>query len=213
MDFLVSVLGIILVDIILSGDNAILIALACKDLPNTYRKKAILIGSLAAVFLRVILIFFATFLFSITAFKFLGGLLLLFIAVELFKSNKKEIDPADNMKTAIKTIIVSDLIMSFDNVIGIAGIASGNYVLLLIGLLVSIPLIMYSSTLLLKLIDKYPFVIIIGSCVLAFTSGQMLLAGDLLNIVSEYVPYVITILVGIYGLFKMKYLSFIKIGL
>jgi YjbE family integral membrane protein len=177
--FWVDVFKIIVIDLLLSGDNAVVIALACRNLPEAQRRKGIMYGVGGAIGLRIVLTFFAVNLLSLPYLKLVGALLLLWIGIKLILPDEDE-HGAANIKAeahlwgAIKTIIIADFVMSLDNVIGVAAAAKGNVGLLVFGLLVSIPLIAWSSQLVLKLIDRYPFIIHAGGALLGYVAGEML---------------------------------------
>ncbi len=174
---------IIMIDILLGGDNAVVIALACRQLPAHQRTKGILWGTAGAIVLRVILIFFALTLLAIPFLKFVGALLLIWIGVKLLTPDEDEdhgnIQGSDKLWGAVKTVIVADLVMSIDNVIAIAGAAqtSGNadhqMPLVIFGLLVSIPIIVWGSQLVLKLMDRFPIIITVGGMLLGWIAGTM----------------------------------------
>jgi len=167
---------IVVADILLSGDNALVIALACRSLPAHQQKRAILFGGAAAIGLRVALTAFAVYLLTLPYLKLIGGLLLLWIAVKLLLPEHEgghEIKPQGNMWGAIKTIVIADFVMSVDNVLAVAGAAHGDIPLLVIGLLLSIPLILYGSTLILKLIGRFPVIITLGAALLGYIGGEM----------------------------------------
>lgn len=174
-DFWLALSQIILINIVLSGDNAVVIALASRSLPPAQQKKAILAGSVGAIVLRIVLTFFAVYLLSLPYLKLAGAALLLWIGVSLLKGEggEEELEGHSNLAAAIKTIIVADLVMSLDNVIGVAAAAKGNVVLLVIGLGVSIPLIIYGSTLILKVMTRFPVIITIGAALLGWVAGEM----------------------------------------
>ncbi|WP_163102390.1 TerC family protein [Peribacillus alkalitolerans] len=173
---LLNLLEIILINIVLSGDNAVVIALACRNLPERYKKKAVFFGTLGAVVLRVLLTFVAVYLLTIPFLNFIGGLLLLWIAVNLLKGEEEEDIKANaTLMAAVRTIIIADLIMSLDNVVAVAGVANGNVTLIIIGLLISIPLIIWGSQLLMKIMEKFPIIIILGAGLLGYTAGEMML--------------------------------------
>jgi len=177
-EFWLALSQIIMINIVLSGDNAVVIALASRSLPPAQQKKAILFGSVGAIVLRVVLTFFAVYLLSLPYLKLLGAALLLWIGVDLLKGedDEAELEGHAHLSGAIKTIIVADLVMSLDNVIGVAAAAKGNVVLLVIGLGISIPLIIYGSTLILKLMTRYPVIITIGAGLLGWVAGEMALS-------------------------------------
>lgn len=179
-----AVFQIILIDILLGGDNAIIIALACRNLNKQQRIKGILWGTFGAIALRVILIFFAMSLLLIPYLKIAGAILLLWIGIKLLipQEEHHEVKASSNVWGAVRTILIADLVMSFDNVIAIAGAAQNTaddhqmfYVIF--GLLVSVPIIIWGSALVLKLIDRFPWVVIFGAALLGWIAGG-LVVGD-----------------------------------
>ena len=174
-EFWIALMQIILINIVLSGDNAVVIALACRSLPPQQQKKAIMFGSVGAIVLRLVLTFFAVYLLQQPYLKLVGAALLLWIGIGLLKGDdeEEEMEGHSNLAGAIKTIIVADLVMSLDNVIGVAAAAKGNIVLLVVGLIISIPLIIFGSTLLLKLMTRFPVIITIGAGLLGWVAGEM----------------------------------------
>lgn len=176
-EFWVAVLQIIAIDILLGGDNAVVIALACRNLPEKQRKMGILWGVAGAITLRVILTIFAVTLLSIPYLKIVGAVLLAWIAIKLVLPQDGEdghdIDASDSLVGAIKTIIIADLVMSLDNVLAVAGAAKDSWALIVFGLLVSIPIIVYCSTLVLKLMDRFPWIIILGGGLLGWIAAGM----------------------------------------
>jgi YjbE family integral membrane protein len=180
-EFWVAVGQIIMIDILLGGDNAVVIALACRKLPPAQRTKGIIWGTVGAIVLRVILIFFALTLLAIPFLKIVGALLLVWIGIKLIAPDDEgghEVAASDKLLAAIKTIIVADLVMSVDNVIAIAGAAEGaggdhKMPLVIFGLLVSIPIIVWGSQLVIKLMDRFPSIIIFGGMLLGWIAGTM----------------------------------------
>lgn len=180
-DFWIAVGQIILIDIVLGGDNAVVIALACRKLPPAMRTKGILWGTAGAIGLRVVLIFFALTLLAIPYLKLVGAVLLVWIGVKLLAPDEEghgNIESSDKLMAAIKTIIVADLVMSIDNVIAIAGAAESaggdhKMALVIFGLLVSIPIIVWGSQLVIKLMDRFPSIILIGGMLLGWIAGTM----------------------------------------
>jgi YjbE family integral membrane protein len=176
-EFWVAVLQIIAIDILLGGDNAVVIALACRNLPEKQRKMGIMWGVAGAITLRVILTIFAVTLLSIPYLKIVGAVLLAWIAIKLVLPQDGEgghdIDASDSLTGAIKTIIIADLVMSLDNVLAVAGAAKDSWTLIIFGLLVSIPIIVYCSTLVLKLMDRFPWIIILGGGLLGWIAAGM----------------------------------------
>jgi len=180
--FWLAVGQIILIDILLGGDNAVVIALACRSLPAHQRTRGILWGTAGAIVLRVILIAFALTLLAIPFLKLVGGILLVWIGVKLLMPQDDDehgnIAASDKLWGAVKTVIVADLVMSIDNVIAIAGAAQGageahQMPLVIFGLLVSIPIIVWGSQLVLKLMDRFPLIISLGGMLLGWIAGTM----------------------------------------
>ncbi len=182
LQFLSSLLSIVVINLILSGDNAVVIALAVRGLEKKQRKWGIILGSGAAVLLRVVLTFFAAKLLLIPYLKILGGALIAWIAVKLFTEGASDdkVQEASNIAQAIKVICIADLVMSTDNVLGVAGASKGNMFLLLFGLGSSIPLVVGTSTLLSMLMDKYPIIIYIGAAILGKVAGEMIITDPLI---------------------------------
>lgn len=212
----ISILQIIAIDIVLGGDNAIVIALACKNLPEKQRKLGIFYGALGAIILRVVMVFFATSLLLISGLKIIGGLLLLWIGVKLILDNGKEtsikVSQEKNLFGAIKTIIIADFIMSLDNSVAIAAAADGNIYLVIFGLLLSVPIIIWGSSIILKLIDKYPVIIYLGSGLLGWIAADMIKT-DILTLkylsniaTQEYLSLAGSFFVIIYSLFYIKFI-------
>jgi YjbE family integral membrane protein len=176
-EFWVAVLQIIMIDIVLSGDNAVVIALACRNLPTEQRRKGILWGVAGAVGLRVVLTMLAAMVMNLPWLKLVGGLLLLWIGVKLLVPEDEggpDISPSTHLWGAVRTIIVADFVMSLDNVIAVAGASHGNLFLLLFGLLVSIPLIIWSSQIILHLMERWPAVVVVGAGLLGWVAGAMI---------------------------------------
>jgi YjbE family integral membrane protein len=196
--FWVDVSKIIVIDILLSGDNAVVIALACRHLPAEQRKKGILLGVAGAIGLRILLTFFAVELLILPYLKIAGTLLLLWIGVKLILPEKEHEQHAIKDNThlwgAVRTIIVADFIMSLDNVLGVAAAARGNVLLLVFGLLVSIPLIAWSSQLVLRLIDRFTVIIYLGGALLGYVAGEMLLSDRNVANLMESAPDILHIL-------------------
>jgi len=175
--FWIAVGQIILIDIVLSGDNAVVIALACRNLSPEQRKAGIFWGVAGAVSLRVVLTVFAALVMNLPWLKAIGGLLLVWIAVKLMLPEDEEghdIESSANLWGAVKTIVVADFVMSLDNVIAVAGAAHGSLVLLLFGLAVSIPLIVWSSQLILHWMERWPAIVLLGAGLLGYVAGQMI---------------------------------------
>lgn len=174
---LVLFLKIMIINIVLSGDNAVVIAMASKNLPLHQRRSAVGWGSFGAVALRLILTVGAVYLLSIPYLQAIGSALLLYIAIKLLVevSGEKHIREATSLAGAVQTIIIADFIMSLDNVLAIAAVAKGNTVLIIIGIGLSIPLIIWGSTIIMKVLDRYPIFIYLGAAILGYTAGEMIL--------------------------------------
>jgi len=174
---------IIVVNILLSGDNAVVIALAARSLPAHQQKQAIIWGSVAAIILRVILTIVAVEMLKLSYLKIIGGLLLFWIAVQLLvpeDDGEDGFESSNNVLIAIRTILIADLVMSLDNVIGVAAAAKGDNILVILGLAISIPLIIFGSTILLKLMDRFPVIITVGAALLGWVAGEMLITDPIL---------------------------------
>ncbi|QHT46045.1 TerC family protein [Bacillus sp. SB49] len=176
-DLLEPLLIIISIDIILGGDNAVVIALASRNLPPEQRNKAIILGTGLAVGARVLLTMVALYLLQIPYLQLIGGLLLFYIAIKLLTDNDENdhIKAGDSLFAAVKTIVFADIVMGFDNVLAIAGASHNNIILVVIGLLVSVPIIVWGSRIILHLMDKFPMLIYFGAGILTFTAAEMVL--------------------------------------
>jgi YjbE family integral membrane protein len=192
--FWVDVFKIIVIDVLLSGDNAVVIALACRNLPPKQRKKGIMLGVVGAIVLRIALTFFTVSLLRLPYLKVFGAILLLWIGVKLLLQEEEfdvnKIKANMHLWGAVKTIIFADFVMSLDNVLGVVAAAHGNIMLLVFGLLVSIPLIAWSSQLVLKLIHRFPFIIYVGGGLLGYVAGEMLESDAKVAFVLEEMPYI-----------------------
>jgi YjbE family integral membrane protein len=175
--FWVSVLQIVAIDILLGGDNAVVIALACRKLPEHQRNKGIAWGVVGAIGLRVVLIFFALQLLELPFLKVVGALLLLWIGVKLMQPEGDDghghIEGSTHLFGAIRTIVIADAVMSLDNVIAVAGAAKGDLGLVVFGIVISIPIIVWGSKFVLKLMDRFPVVITLGAALLGWIAGGM----------------------------------------
>jgi len=175
-EFFSGLAAIVLLDLVLAGDNAIVIALAARNLPKNLQKKAVFWGTFGAIALRVVLTFAVIWLLKLPGLMLAGGLLLLPIAWKLLKHEEHDpnIAPASNFWVAIRTIIVADALMGLDNVLAIAGAAKGHMGLVILGLAISVPLVVWGSTLILKLIERFPVVVYIGAGAIAWTAARMI---------------------------------------
>lgn len=174
--FWVALMQIIGVNVVLSGDNAVVIALAARSLPPEQRRKAVMWGSGAAVAMRIVLTIVALELLRLPMLKLVGAVLLIWIAIQLLVPEDESDGGADasgNMMAAIRTILIADLVMSLDNVIGVAAAAKGSVLLLVIGLAISIPLVIFASTFLMKVMERFPVIVVAGAGLLGFVAGEM----------------------------------------
>ena len=176
--FLASLASIVVIDLLLAGDNAVVIAMAVRGLPSQQRRRGIVFGALAAVLLRVVLTFFVAQLLRLSFVKLAGGLLILWVAMKLFSQGEEE-DKAGRSAAgvweAIKIIVVADATMSLDNMLAVGGASHGNPFLLLFGLALSIPFVIFTSDLLSRLMDRFPVVVYAGAGILGKVSAEMLL--------------------------------------
>ena len=175
-----ALVKIAVINVVLSGDNAVVIALACRSLPPKQQKAAFIVGTAGIVVLMTILTVFAAYLMTIPYLQIIGSLLLLWIGVKLLLPEDDEGDVKDtsNFWDAVKTIIIADIIMSLDNVLGMAGAAKGHYGMLFLGLLITMPLILFGSALLMKLMERFPVFVTIGAALIGYVAGDMVI-GDL----------------------------------
>jgi hypothetical protein len=197
-EFWIGLFNIILINILLSGDNAVVIALAARNLPPKERKLAILYGSGAAVVLRVLLTVVAAKLLELPFLQIVGGVLLLWIGVQLLAEDDDEEEGEakehSNLRSAIITILIADLVMSLDNVIGVAAAAKGSMVLLVLGLAISIPLIVFSSNLMMSLMSRFPIIITLGAALIGWVSGEAIINDSAIHEwihANAFLPYLI----------------------
>ncbi len=184
--FLSALLAIILIDLALAGDNAIVIALAARQVPHHMQRKVLIWGSLAAVIVRGIASLFVVWLLKIPGFLLMGGALLLYIAFKLVRPQQGESEAIKvgtdaSVRQAVMTIVLADMAMGIENVLAVGGAAHGNVLLVIIGLLISVPIIMFGSQLVLKLVDQYPHIITLGGAILAWTAVKMMLGEPALD--------------------------------
>ena len=207
-----ALLAIILIDLVLAGDNAIVIALAARNLPPEHQNKAILWGTVGAIVIRSAMTVGVVWLLKIPGLMLVGGLGLLWIAYKLITDTSEDEHQGGTATTfwgAMKTIIVADALMGVDNVLGVAGAANGDFTLVVIGLLISIPIVVLGSKLVLQLVEKWPVIIHLGAAVLAFTAAQMIIneklldpifdGGETINLLARGATYVVAV-AGVLGL-------------
>lgn len=178
-EFFTALFAIVLIDLVLAGDNAIVIALAARNLPKDLQKKAIFWGTAGAIGVRTLMTLIVVWLLKFPGLMLAGGLLLIPIALKLLTEDQHgdehEISRVSGFWGAMRTIIIADALMGLDNVLGVAGAAHGNMYLVVIGLLISVPIVVWGSTLILKLVERYPIVIYIGAGALLWTAGKMIM--------------------------------------
>lgn len=193
--------GILLLDLLLSGDNAIMIAMACKNLPEHNRRKAILVGGLGAVCIRIICTLFATQALSAPYIEFIGGIALVYIAIKLVTdqhdddgTTKGKKQPT-TFKAAVTTILVADFIMSLDNILSLAGVANtvpeGRWSLIICGLMISIPIVLFAAQIFLLIILKLPIIIYFGGAILGWTAGELIVMDKAMG--AFFAPYALLI--------------------
>lgn len=181
--FWLSVLQIVWIDLLLSGDNAVVIALACRSLPPSQRKMGIWLGAGAAVGLRILFALVVSYLMGLPFLKIVGGLLLFWIAIKLAVGEDAahtDIDSSDNLWKAVKTIAIADAVMSLDNVIAIAAASKGHAELFIFGLVLSIPLIIYGAQFIMTVIERYPILVWLGAALLGWIAGEMIVSDNVL---------------------------------
>jgi YjbE family integral membrane protein len=173
---LLSILMIVGIDIVLGGDNAIVIAMACRNLPEKLKNKAIILGTGLAIITRIIFTLLAVYLLQIPYLQLIGGIFLIIIAIKLLIENEDNlsIHAGKSLGAAVKTIVAADLVMGLDNVVAVAGAAQGEAMLVIFGLILSIPIMIWGSKLVLLAMERFPLIVYIGSGILAYTAGNMI---------------------------------------
>ncbi len=185
------------IDIVLGGDNAMVIALASKNLPKKERNKAIYIGTGLAIFVRILLTFLAATLLSVPYVRGIGGILLLYIAYKLLKdsnNHQPNVHGGKSVIGAVKTIVFADLLMGIDNILAVAGASQGNLQLMVLGFIISVPIIIWGSKLILQLIEKYPFLLYVGASMIGFTAGEMMTQESAFRPVFTLYPFLVAII-------------------
>ncbi len=183
-EFLSALLAIVVIDLVLAGDNAIVIALAARNLPQNLRKKAIIWGTFGAIAVRTAMTLVVVWLLKIPGLLLAGGALLVWIAYKLLAdsdNNEHNVSPASNFWDAMKTIVVADAVMGLDNVLAVAGAAHGSFLLVVLGLLISIPIVIWGSQIILKYVERFPSIVYIGGAVLAWTAAKMMISEPLVK--------------------------------
>jgi YjbE family integral membrane protein len=191
VEFAVSLLTIIVIDLVLAGDNAIVIGLAARKLPLEQRKRVVIWGTVGAIVLRIVATLAIVWLLKIPGLLLVGGLVLLWIAFKLLAEEKgHEVKSGSNFWSAIRTVIIADTIMSLDNVLAVGGAAHGNFLLVILGLVISVPIVVWGSTYFMKLMDKYPIILYFGAGVLAWTSGAMIAEEPIISSFIDSFPWI-----------------------
>lgn len=217
-EFLLSLLVIIGIDLVLGADNAVVIAMACRNLPVVQRNKAIILGTIVAIIFRVFLTMIAVYLLKIPFLQLIGGIFLLYIAFYLIvgkDEHSNTIKSQGSTWKAIKTIVLADLLMGFDNVIAVAGAAQGHMLLIAIGLFISIPIIIWGSKLILFFLTKFPLLLYVGGGLLAYTAGKMMTQDQQLQsiylshpLLAQSLPYLTTSFIIFGGVIYRQIISF-----
>ncbi len=191
-EFWIGLLKIIWINIILSGDNAVVIALAARSLPPHQQQKAILFGSGAAVVFRILLTVVAAWLLELKGLQIIGGLLLLWIGAQLLSEQDEDEGESKEYGTlmaAVRTILIADLVMSLDNVIAVAAAAKGSMTLLILGLAISIPMVIFGSTLMIKMMERFPVIVVFGACLIGWVGGETIVSDVLLRDTLQAAPW------------------------
>jgi YjbE family integral membrane protein len=175
MEFLTALLSIVIIDLVLAGDNAMVIGLAARNLPKHQQKKAVIWGTIGAVVIRALATLLVVWILKVPGLLLIGGIFLVWIAYKLLVEEKgHDVEAGGSLWVAIRTIIIADALMGLDNVLAVAGAAHGSFLLVILGLLISVPIMVWGSTLILKWIERFPIIITIGAGVLAWTASKMI---------------------------------------
>ncbi|MEH7222667.1 TerC family protein [Bacillus sp. JJ1566] len=182
-EFFSALLAIVVIDLVLAGDNAIVIGLAARNLPKELQKKAIIWGTVGAIVIRAAATLAVVWLLELPGLHLIGGILLIWIAFKLLtdEQDDHEIEAKGSFAAAIRTIIVADALMGLDNVLGVAGAAHGSFALVITGLVISVPIMVWGSTLFIKLIDRFPIIVTIGAAILSWTAAKMIVGEPFLQ--------------------------------
>jgi YjbE family integral membrane protein len=209
-EFWSALLSIIIIDLVLAGDNAIVIGLAARNLPKEMQTKVIIWGTVGAIVIRAVATLAVVWLLKIPGLLLVGGILLIWISYKLLTEEKgHDVKAAQNFWAAIRTIVIADALMGLDNVLAVAGAAHGDFLLVIIGLLISIPIVVWGSTLILKWVDRFPVIITIGAGVLAYTATKMIVDEQFLKGFFDANPvikwgFVAVVVIGVLLLGKRK---------
>lgn len=203
-EFFSALLSIIVIDLVLAGDNAIVIGLAARNLPKEQQKKAIIWGTVGAILIRIVATLLVVWLLELPGLRLIGGILLVWIAYKLLVDDKDhEIEAKGSFISAIRTIVIADALMGLDNVLAVAGAAHGSFLLVVLGLIISVPIMIWGSTLFIKLIDRFPVIVTIGAAILAWTATKMIVEEPFLKgfFENEWIKYTFELLVVIAVIF------------
>jgi YjbE family integral membrane protein len=211
-EFFSALLAIIMIDLVLAGDNAIVIGLAARNLPKEMQTKVIIWGTVGAIAIRAVATILVVWLLKIPGLLVIGGVLLLWVAYKLLVEDKEhDVKAGSNFWAAIRTIIIADALMGLDNVLAVAGAAHGNFILVILGLIISIPIVVFGSTIILKFVERYPVIITIGAAVLAWTASKMIVGEPFMKpyFVNPFIKYgfealVVALVIGLGVYVKSK---------
>lgn len=175
-EFFTALFSIVMIDLVLAGDNAIVIGLACRNLPKNVQLKGIVLGTAGAIVIRILATIAVVWLLQIKGLMLGGGILLIYIAYKLLakEDSHENIQAKDSLLSAVVTIVVADAVMGLDNVLAVAGASHGSYIMVILGLLISIPIMVFGSTIIIKLVERFPAIIDIGAAIIAYTAGKMI---------------------------------------
>lgn len=175
-EFFTALFSIVMIDLVLAGDNAIVIGLACRNLPKDVQLKGIVLGTAGAIVIRIIATIAVVWLLQIKGLMLGGGILLIWIAYKLLtkQDDHNNVECKDTLLSAVMTVIIADAVMGLDNVLAVAGASHGSYIMVVFGLLISIPIMVFGSTIIIKLIERFPLIIDIGAGIIAYTAGKMI---------------------------------------
>lgn len=198
LEFLSALVSLIIIDLVLAGDNALVIALAARNVSKELQRKVILWGTAGAIFIRAIMTLLVVWLLKIPGLIMIGGVVLLWISYKLLIDSKDhgDIKSQNNVWSAISSIVIADTVMGIDNVLAVAGAAHGEFLLVVLGLIISVPIVVWGSTFILKWLEKYPVILYIGSGILAWTAMGMIMKDiNMLIAINDVVKLILTILI------------------
>lgn len=208
--FFTALFSIVMIDLVLAGDNAIVIGLACRNLPKNVQMKGIVLGTAGAIVIRILATIAVVWLLQIKGLMLGGGVLLIWIAYKLLtkQDDHNNVECKDSLLSAVVTVIVADAVMGLDNVLAVAGASHGSYIMVVLGLIISIPIMVFGSTIIIKLVERFPMIIDIGAGVIAYTAAKMITEEPFLHTVfgrPEFKwPLVIVVVAGVLVIGRMK---------